>query len=57
MDTVEDALYYYLKPDERPHPVSRLDRGTTGVMTLAKSGYMHALIKSKWKAERLKKAI
>ncbi len=45
MDTVEDALYAYLPPDERPHPVSRLDRGTTGVMTIAKCGYMHALMK------------
>jgi len=32
MDTVEDALYAYLPHDERPHPVSRLDRGTTGAM-------------------------
>ena len=45
MDTVEDALYAYLPRDERPHPVSRLDRGTTGVMTVAKCGYMHALMK------------
>ena len=45
MDTVEDALYAYLPRDERPHPVSRLDRGTTGAMTVAKCGYMHALMK------------
>ncbi len=45
MNTVEDALYSYLSADERPHPVSRLDRGTTGVMTVAKCGYMHALMK------------
>ena len=45
MDTVEDALYAYLPRDERPHPVSRLDRGTTGAMTIAKCGYMHALMK------------
>ena len=45
MGTVEDALYAYLPRDERPHPVSRLDRGTTGAMTVAKCGYMHALMK------------
>lgn len=45
MDTVEDALYAYLPRDERQHPVSRLDRGTTGVMTVAKCGYMHAQMK------------
>lgn len=45
MNTAEDALYAYLPADERPHPVSRLDRGTTGVMTIAKCGYMHALMK------------
>lgn len=45
MNTVEDALYAYLDLDSRPHPVSRLDRGTTGVMTVAKCGYMHALMK------------
>lgn len=45
METVEDGLYAYLKADERPHPVSRLDRGTTGAMVVAKSGYMHALLK------------
>ena len=56
MDTVEDALYYYLKPDERPHPVSRLDRGTTGVMTLAKSGYMHALIKKQMESGAFEKS-
>ena len=45
LNTAEDALYAYLYPDERPHPVSRLDRGTTGAMTVAKCGYMHALMK------------
>ncbi len=45
MDTVEDALYAYLPPDVLPHPVSRLDRGTTGVMTIAKSGYVHELLR------------
>ena len=39
--TLENALSYYLPPDAAPHPVSRLDRGTTGVMAWAKNGYMH----------------
>ncbi len=39
--TLDNALSAYLPPDEFPHPVSRLDRGTTGVMTYAKNGYMH----------------
>lgn len=35
--TLENALSYYLPPDAAPHPVSRLDRGTTGVMAWAKT--------------------
>ena len=43
--TLENALAYYLPPEAGAHPVSRLDRGTTGVMTWAKSGYMHELLR------------
>ncbi|MBQ2770636.1 MAG: RluA family pseudouridine synthase [Clostridia bacterium] len=43
--TLENALAAYLPPDENPHPVSRLDRGTTGVMAWAKSGYAHELLR------------
>ena len=39
--TLDNALAAYLPEDEFPHPVSRLDRGTTGIITYAKSGYMH----------------
>ena len=39
--TLDNALSAYLPPDAFAHPVSRLDRGTTGVMTYAKNGYMH----------------
>ena len=39
--TLDHALSFYLPPDAFPHPVSRLDRGTTGLMTYAKSGYIH----------------
>lgn len=43
--TLENAFSAYLKDDEFFHPVSRLDRGTTGIMTVAKNGYMHERLK------------
>lgn len=43
--TLENGLLAYLKAGEYPHPVSRLDRGTTGLMAVAKSGYGHELLK------------
>lgn len=43
--TVEHALLAYLPESENPHPVSRLDKGTTGLMLVAKSGYAHTLMK------------
>lgn len=42
--TLDNALSAYLREDEFAHPVSRLDRGTTGLITYAKSGYVHALL-------------
>lgn len=39
--TVAGAVAHYLHTDQY-HGVNRLDRGTTGVMVVAKSGYMHA---------------
>lgn len=39
--SVENALTHHLKADEFVHTVSRLDRGTSGLMTVAKSGYVH----------------
>ncbi len=44
--TLENALAAYLKGVENPHPVSRLDKDTTGLLTVAKSGYVHALMKT-----------
>ena len=38
--TVAGAVAHYLGSDTF-HPVNRLDRGVTGVMVVAKSGYMH----------------
>lgn len=39
--TLENAVVQYLGEKTTPHPVSRLDRGTTGLMTFAKSAYIH----------------
>ena len=39
--SVENALTAHFKEDEFVHTVSRLDRGTSGLMTVAKCGYMH----------------
>ncbi|MBO4384957.1 MAG: RluA family pseudouridine synthase [Clostridia bacterium] len=39
--SVENALTAHFKEDEFVHTVSRLDRGTSGLMTAAKSGYVH----------------
>ena len=39
--TLENAVCFYLGGGINPHPVSRLDRGTSGLMTFAKSGYLH----------------
>ena len=38
--TIAGAVAYYLG-DTPFHPVNRLDRGVTGVMVIAKNGYMH----------------
>ena len=43
--TLENALAAYLPPEDGLHPVSRLDRGTTGLMAWAKSGYVHDLLR------------
>ena len=39
--SVENALSWHFQPDEFVHTVSRLDRGTSGLMTVAKCGWMH----------------
>lgn len=44
--TVENALAAYFSGRDGSHPVSRLDKGTTGLLTVAKSGYIHARMKS-----------
>ena len=44
--SLENALSAYLSGSDNPHPVSRLDKGTTGLLTIAKSGYVHARMKT-----------
>ena len=44
--TVANALAAYLGPDAVFHPVNRLDRGTSGVMLVARSGYVHDRLRS-----------
>ena len=39
--TLENAVCHYLGGVISPHPVSRLDRGTSGLIAFAKSGYIH----------------
>ena len=43
--SIENALAAYFTGTDNPHPVSRLDKGTTGLLTVAKSGYIHARMK------------
>ena len=43
--TIENALAAHFSGTDNPHPVSRLDKGTSGLMTVAKSGYIHARMK------------
>ena len=42
---LEQGLLAYLPDGAYPHFVSRLDKGTTGLMLVAKSGYIHELMK------------
>ena len=53
--TVENALAAHFTGFENPHPVSRLDKGTTGLMLVAKSGYVHALLKAQQTDGRFEK--
>lgn len=41
---VETGVNEYYGNDTMFHPVSRLDKGTSGIMTIAKNGYMHHLL-------------
>lgn len=45
--TLANAMAWRLGGDAAYHPVNRLDRGTTGLMVVAKSGYVHDLLRRK----------
>ena len=53
--TVENALAARYTGTDNPHPVSRLDKGTSGLMAVAKSGYVHALLKAQQHDGRFQK--
>jgi len=44
--TLENAVSACLPAGDNYHPVSRLDRGTTGLMTIARNGYTHHRLKA-----------
>ena len=50
--TVAGALAYHRGNDFIFHPVSRLDKGTTGLMVIAKSGYVHDLLRRTLHSDR-----
>lgn len=50
--TLENAVCDYLGGNVSPHPVSRLDRGTSGLMTFAKSGYIHERLRRQMHTEQ-----
>lgn len=50
--TVAGALAYHRGSDFIFHPVSRLDKGTTGLMVIAKSGYIHDLLRRTLHSDR-----
>ena len=52
-DTLENAMYYQLgaPADFIFRPVNRLDKGTSGLMTVAKSGHVHALLQKQLHTE------
>lgn len=48
---LEQGLLAYLAAEAYPHFVSRLDKGTTGLMLVAKNGYVHELMKRRLHTE------
>ena len=52
---LEQGLLRYLAEGDYPHFVSRLDKGTTGLMLVAKSGYAHELMKRRLHTESFRR--
>ena len=53
--TVAGALAYQRGSGFIFHPVNRLDKGTTGLMVIAKSGYVHDLLRRTLHSERFQR--
>ena len=53
--TLEHAFAAYLGPGLVAHPVSRLDKGTTGLMTVAKYGYVQELLKRRMHSDEFRR--
>ena len=53
--TVAGALAWQRGTDFLFHPVNRLDKGTTGLMVIAKSGYVHDLLRRSLHSERFQR--
>jgi len=49
--TLENAVCHHLGGLISPHPVSRLDRGTSGLIAFAKSGYIHERLRRQMHTE------
>ena len=52
-ETVAGAVSFLWGQETSFHPVSRLDRGTSGLMIVAKSGYVHDLLRKQLHSESL----
>ena len=53
--TVAGALAFARGTDFIFHPVNRLDKGTTGLMVIAKSGYVHDLLRRSLHTDRFRR--
>ena len=53
--TVAGALAWQRGTDFLFHPVNRLDKGTTGLMVVAKSGYVHDLLRRALHTDRFRR--
>ena len=53
--TLENAVCHYLGGKISPHHVSRLDRGTSGLIAFAKSGYVHERLRRQMHTEEYRR--
>jgi len=53
--SLEHGLAAYLKNGDVAHPASRLDKCTTGLMTVAKNGYTHELLRRRMHSDGFRK--